>query len=158
MVEWHISHRNLIGFASYGMRRPLKILNLSNFITITSSWISTEHINIIRTVEFFICTKTRNNEMKTFRLSVDVPKYHSCTIYIVHSDSIPKVEWFETIYLWNYDCYAQRFSISLWQGRLTSRGCEVLIVCMVWSPVVSNYSAGGGRRAGASPPIAARHR
>lgn len=30
--------------------------------------------------------------------------------------------------------------------------------CVVWSPVVSNYSAGGGRRAGAAPPIAARHR
>lgn len=57
------------------------------YISLASwTWMVSEHVNVTYNQDFFICIKTRN-EMRTFRLTVHVLKFHSCTIYNVDSNS-----------------------------------------------------------------------
>lgn len=88
---------------------------------------------------FFIFTKTRNNEeMKTFRLNVDVPKFHSCTIYNVHSNSRNRNSSASRQFICEITFLIQSLSVSFWPGfemRIVYgvKSCGAQLFCRRWS-------------------------
>lgn len=95
--------------------------------------------------------------MKTFRLNLTSP--NSFTPIYITLIQIRVVKWYIHL-LWCISWVKLSHSDLLDLGKASEmeQVFEEMVTRMVWSPVASNYSDGGGRRLGASPPIAARHR